>query len=384
MILYDTSLIMDFHKYGIMLPISPDRGKNILEFLNKNYSDSKGAVMPFPGPVLNINDALSYLKIESGTAITRDDLQRVHSKNYIDLLYDKKKDSLEQVLLKTYELIDAQGRPHRYEPERAKEPLTGLFSIILARTLGTSLACRLVLANKPGFCYYMGGGMHHARYDSGSGFCMINDVAIAAAKIIADTAQSEKPVRLIWIIDMDAHKGDGTAELIHFARKRGELQTPGTDAINEKPCILTLSIHMAKGWPLDAESLAIAEKDRAPLLPSDVDIEIDSGEEEEYTPRLAEGIKKLELLGGAFFPVIAQEGKPDLVIVVDGADPYEHDELPSSSPLKLTLQQCVQRDNYVYHYLMDRRIPSAWLQAGGYGQRAWEPTAYFLDGIKKR
>jgi acetoin utilization deacetylase AcuC-like enzyme len=74
--------------------------------------------------------------------------------------------------------------------------------------------------------------------------------------------------------------------------------------------------------------------------------------------------------------------KPDLVLVVDGADPYEHDELPSSALLRLSLEQCLERDNFIYRYVIDRNIPSAWIQAGGYGERAWEPSAHFLKSIR--
>jgi acetoin utilization deacetylase AcuC-like enzyme len=76
--------------------------------------------------------------------------------------------------------------------------------------------------------------------------------------------------------------------------------------------------------------------------------------------------------------------KPDLAIVVDGADPYEHDGLPSSAPLKLTLDQCVARDWLTYAFLRERSVPSAWIMAGGYGERAWEPTASFLNALKER
>ena len=384
MILYDTSLNMNFRDYGIILPILPDRGKLILEFMEKNYyPGTRGDSFPYPGPVLDIRDALVYLNIADRTVINRDDLIRIHSSDYIASLYDKK--GLETALHTSFELIDSQGRLNRYEPDTAKKPLSELFQIILAQAGGTWLACRLALAPGPGFCYYLGGGMHHARYDSGSGFCLINDVAIAAAKMCAKTAfscgSSNNIPRLIWIIDLDVHMGDGTAELIHFSRQRGELYDPHIPMENDdiKPCILTLSIHMAHGWPLDSENLAAAEKGRAPLLASDVDIGIDAGQENEYTPRLIQGIKELEQLSAALYPIPA---KPDLVLVVDGADPYEYDELPSASLLKLSLEQCLERDNYVYRYLMDRSIPSAWILSGGYGERAWEPPAYFLQGIR--
>jgi len=361
MILYDSSLLANYLDYGIMIPIPPDRGKRVLDFLGGNV----------PGPVLDTAAARALLGQE-GPAMTRTDLERIHSRDYIASLYGE---GLTAALLKTYELIDSQGRANRYEPERAVKPLTELFQITLAQTEGTYLACALALEKAcGGFCYYLGGGMHHARYDSGSGFCLVNDVTAAACKLLTRAA----PVRMIWIIDLDAHKGDGTAELVRFARERGELRVPGREPVPacDKPCILTLSIHMAQGWPLDEESLLTAEAGRAPLVPSDIDIGINAGGEDEYVPRLAEGIQKLERLSGETMAL-----QPDFVLVVDGADTYEHDELPSSSPLRLTLKQCLERDTYVYRYLTDRLIPSAWIQAGGYGSRAWEPPAYFLQSI---
>jgi acetoin utilization deacetylase AcuC-like enzyme len=400
MILYDPALTMRFIDYGIMLPIAPDRAERVLEFLGKDfYPGARGKTMPYPGPVFGIADALGYLGESAAdvsypaTVITRSDLERLHSREFIGPLFGEgaSPNALEAALLHTYELIDSQGKPHRYEPGRAKKPLTDLFNLILAQTAGSYLACRLALAAGPGFCYYLGGGMHHARYDAGSGFCLVNDVAIAATKILADGSKTEasKPARLIWIVDLDAHKGDGTAELIRFARQRGELADPanaaaenagsGDTAGTGAPCILTLSVHMARGWPLDEESLVAAQDGRAPLAASDIDIGIDSGEEAEYTPRLKAGIEELERMSAVLRGAPA---KPDLILVVDGADPYEYDGLASSGLLKLSLEQCLERDNFVYRYAMDRNIPSAWIQAGGYGERAWEPSAYFLQGIR--
>jgi acetoin utilization deacetylase AcuC-like enzyme len=400
---------MRFSDYGIMLPISASRAERVLEYLDGNFvSGTRGGNMPYPGPVFDFASALYYLE-EPGKKdlVTRADLERVHRANFIGSLFEGGPEStpqgraagsaarvpglsgLEKALIQAYELIDSQGRPCRYEPDRALKPLTALFQTILAQVSGTYLACRLALAPGAGFCYYLGGGMHHARYDCGSGFCLVNDIAVAIRKI-----QAEGRSRLVWVLDLDAHKGDGTAELVSFARKRGELAPASRPAENggaaagafyrsgeaagaqsaATPCVLTLSVHMAHGWPLDEKSLARAEKGRAPLVPSDVDIGVDRGEEALYVPRLAEGIAELEAAGG--------NEKPDLVLVVDGADPYEHDELPSSAPLKLSLEQCLERDNFVYRYVIDRNIPSAWIQAGGYGERAWEPCAHFLRGIR--
>jgi len=390
MILYDSSAISKHPDYGIMIPVKPDKGIKVLEFLGGTF------------PVLDFVAAKALLKID-GHFFSREDLERIHCKKYIAKLYGNE---LKTELLKNYELIDVQGNFNRYEPEKAIKPLEDMFQTLFTKASGTYLACLLAreaslhkarettLQNvrettfsdknnfNVGFCYYLGGGMHHARYDAPSGFCLINDITAAAFKLLA-----EKSIQLIWIIDLDAHKGDGTAELVSFARDRGELCIPQTDPlfhkssdnisnnyfIKEKPCILTLSIHMAKGWPLDNESLALAETGRAPLIPSDVDIGIDSGEEAEYTARLASGIRKLENLSGR---------NPDFVLVEDGADPYEHDSLPSASLMRLTLEQCVERDIWLYRYLQEHSIPSAWVQGGGYGERAWEPSAHFLRSIQ--
>jgi acetoin utilization deacetylase AcuC-like enzyme len=355
--------------------------------------------MPFPGPVLDIAAAHAYLDGTAGTAdgaggierITRQDLERFHSGDFTAALYGEAPASglsaLETALLAAYELIDPQGKPRRYEPDRAKKPLAGLFRVILAQVEGTYLACRLALTRGPGFCFYLGGGMHHARYDAGSGFCLLNDIAVAAGKIFAlapDKFCGNNPVRLIWVVDLDAHKGDGTAELVRFARERGELagpaETGGTAATRQElPCMFTLSVHMAGGWPLDEESLAQAEPGRAPLVASDIDIGIGPGEEADYVPRLKAGIEQLEALSRARRP---DKPAPDLVIVVDGADPYEHDELPSTAPLGLTLEQCLDRDLFVYRYVSERDLPSAWIMAGGYGRRAWEPPAHFLQYVR--
>jgi acetoin utilization deacetylase AcuC-like enzyme len=371
MILFEPSLSENYHDYGIMLPISPSRAGKIAAAL--------GTLKPVP-VILNIAGALRLLDIpaaapekpsaahapDAGTVpvvITREDLERVHSRRFIAALYGEDAgeglSGLEKALLEAYELIDSQGHPHRYEPEKAVKPLTALFNSILAQAGGTYLACRLALRDTPGpgFCYWLGGGMHHARYKGPAGFCLINDIMIAAARI-----RAEKRASLVWIVDLDAHKGCGTAELIRFARGKKD---PGG--------ILNLSIHMASGWPLDAEGLRNARPERAPLIPADVEIPIESGEESRYISELEKGLFKLETLSAS--------RRPELAIVVDGADPYEHDGLPSSGLLKLSLEQCVQRDLTVFRYFMDRGIPSAWIMAGGYGERAWEPPGHFLRTV---
>jgi acetoin utilization deacetylase AcuC-like enzyme len=367
MILYDPGLSIAHHDYGIMLPISPSRPDRIVTELRRNGNPS---VLDLAAAVARLHEAAA------GAVLTRRDLERVHSKEYTAALYGGEgpggTDALPGAILNAWELIDGQGRPNRYEPERASRPLEEMFDRVLAQAGGTYLACRLALAGGAGFCYYLGGGMHHARYDGGAGFCLINDIVIAARKI-----QAEQRAELIWVIDVDAHKGCGTAELVQLARNRGELAA--LDAGGPLPQIFNLSIHMARGWPLDAETLARARPGHAPLVPSDVEIPVEAGAEDRYVPELAAGLAHMRRLSETY---AQQRGwQPDAAIVVNGADPYEHDGLASSSLIKLSLARCLERDRLVYDYLRRENIPSAWIMAGGYGERAWEPPAAFLGTV---
>ncbi|MDR2897238.1 MAG: histone deacetylase [Spirochaetaceae bacterium] len=368
MILYDSSLDMNFRKYGIMLPILDSRaGRIIKEVQNSPVRTNSQATKVFP--VYTLNEARQEIGRTAGETpepIGREDIERVHEPNFVSHLFDDTSKGLEKELLTTYELIDQNGEYNRYEPGQAERPLSDLFGTIRQQVEGTYLACRLALEQESGrgFCFYLGGGMHHARYDSGSGFCLINDSIISIRRL-----QSEGQAALVWIIDVDAHKGDGSAELVTFSRSKE------TTFLDKNPSILTLSVHMAKGWPLDAETLSVSDADRAPNLPSDIDIPMEENEEDLYLPRLKEGLKQLQELSG--------NRKPDLAIVVDGADPYEHDGLASSGLLKLSLEQCVARDRYIYSFLQENAVPSAWLMAGGYGDRAWEPPAAFLQQLAK-
>ncbi|MDR1389982.1 MAG: hypothetical protein LBJ31_08405 [Treponema sp.] len=374
MLIHDASLQKPYRDFGIMLPISPSRPDKIMEaFSGDFFKGARGKNYPYPGPVFDLAGAQKRLGMD-GPVITRADLERVHDRAFVSALFEPyvtgpNLSSLEKEILAAYELIDRDGKPHRYEPEKAVRKLGELLDNTLDQLRGTYLACELALAEGPGFCFFLGGGMHHARYDSGAGFCLLNDIAVSAAKVLADTTPRYRGTpRLVWIVDMDVHKGDGTAELVHFARRRKELVD------SSGPRVLTLSIHMDRGWPLDAETLADARMDRAPLIPSDIDIGIGAGEEPRYIPELEKGLAQLESLSG--------NRRPDLVIVVDGADPYEYDGLASSALLKLTLDECFRRDMLVYRYLGRRNIPSAWILAGGYGERAWEPTANFLRNLR--
>jgi acetoin utilization deacetylase AcuC-like enzyme len=123
---------------------------------------------------------------------------------------------------------------------------------------------------------------------------------------------------------------------------------------------------MKEGWPLDSGSV------RDPwFIPCNVDIGIDVGEESLYLEKLKEGLLLLE----KSYP------NPDVAIVVNGADPFEFDELISTEKMKITKEQLLLRDKMIYEFLLDRKIPQSYVMAGGYGIRAWEIYTQFLKFV---
>ena len=327
MILYNDSQNIGLMEFGIEIPVLYSRVLNTYEYLKSHET---------LGPKI---DQWHNRKIEE--TISRDDLLRVHSGDYVEKLFS---DGLENEIINTFELIDEAGNYHRYNPDKATLPLTQLFDRILTIVASTVQSCRVALAKE--FCFAFSGGMHHAQHAYGDGFCMVNDIVVAIRKL-----QAEGLIRTAWVIDIDAHKGDGTAAL-----------TKGDDTIS------TLSIHMANGWPLDGDEYDPHGNFNPSFTPSDIDIPMARGEDHLYIPRLQEGLNRLDRLA-----------HPDLAVVVSGADPYHKDELPSTSDLKLTLAQLMERDLLTYNFLKERDIPRAYLMAGGYGEGCWEVYAQFLE-----
>ena len=327
MIVYDQNLNEGLVEFGIEIPIHHSRAARTLEKL-RNHK--------ILGPKID-----RWLISSINETITRKDLLRVHSDEYVARLYS---DKLEDEIIRTFELIDEKGRYFRYNPNNATLPLTQLFDRVLFKVAGTVQCCRLALEKE--FCFAFGGGMHHAKRDYGAGVCMVNDIVVAVRKL-----QTENLIRTALVIDLDAHKGDGTAVLTQ-----------------EDSSITTLSIHMARGWPLDGEAYDRQGRLNPSFVPSDIDIPIAAGKEHLYVAKLQGGLEKL-----------AGIRPPDMAIVLAGSDPYEKDELPSTGELKLSLKQLKERDLLVYHYLKDQNIPRAYVTAGGYGEHSWEVDWQFIE-----
>tara|TARA_B100000513_G_C11881430_1_gene179399 strand:+ start:105 stop:1007 length:903 start_codon:yes stop_codon:yes gene_type:complete len=171
---------------------------------------------------------------------------------------------------------------------------------------------------KNGISMNIAGGTHHAFYDRGEAFCMLNDQAIATNYII-----QEGLFKKILIIDLDVHQGNGTASLF-----------------NSNPNVYTLSFHGKKNYPFRKEK-------------SDLDIEFDDNtNDDEYLKVLRETI-----------PKVIDQFEPEFIFYLSGVDVLENDKL---GRLSLTINGCKERDRFILEICKNNFIPVQVSMGGGY------------------
>ncbi|WP_102959820.1 histone deacetylase family protein [Mangrovicella endophytica] len=185
-------------------------------------------------------------------------------------------------------------------------------------TSGTVMTARLALAE--GLACNTAGGSHHARAETGAGFSVFNDVAVAAALLLADG-----DVARILVVDCDVHQGDGTARI--FANE---------------PRVFTLSIHAERNYPDDKAV-------------SDLDVPLPDGTED------AAYLEALE----AALSAATRRLCPDIVFYNAGVDPHRDDRL---GRLALTDAGLAERDRRVLGHFRDAGIPVACVIGGGYSR----------------
>ena len=182
-------------------------------------------------------------------------------------------------------------------------------------TGGTVLASKLAVKNK--IACNTAGGSHHAFPDQGNGYCVFNDVAVAA-KYLKKKYKFEK----ILILDLDVHQGDGTAKIFE----------------NDNS-FFTVSIHSKKNYPSKKQS-------------SDIDIELDDGmEDEEYLSVVNQLIKKIESVDFNF------------VFYVAGVDIHCDDRL---GKLNISEDGIRKREKMVINHFFKKNIPLCGVLGGGY------------------
>lgn len=185
-----------------------------------------------------------------------------------------------------------------------------------AATGGTLLAARLALEH--GVACNTAGGSHHATADAGAGFCVFNDVAVAARRLLA-----EGGVAQVLVVDLDVHQGDGTARIFE-----------------NDPSVFTFSMHAEKNFP---HRKAV----------SDLDIELPDGADDgAYLAKLEE-----------ILPALLVSVRPDIVFFNAGVDPHADDKL---GRLALTDQGLARREAYVLGACLSSEIPVVGVIGGGY------------------
>ena len=182
--------------------------------------------------------------------------------------------------------------------------------------MGTLLTAQLAL--KHGIACHLAGGTHHAHYDFGSGFCILNDLAITARALRAGGL-----VKRVLIFDCDVHQGDGTAAIL-----AGD------------PELFTCSIHCEKNFP--------TRKSR-----SDLDVGLPVGlEDDGYLAVVEETLADL-----------LRQLQPDLVLYDAGVDVYAGDPL---GRLAVSLTGLAERERQVLTLCREHGVPVATVIGGGY------------------
>jgi acetoin utilization deacetylase AcuC-like enzyme len=183
-------------------------------------------------------------------------------------------------------------------------------------TAGTVLAGELALGT--GIACNTAGGSHHAHAGFGAGFCVFNDVAVAARTLLAAGR-----IRRALVIDLDVHHGDGTAAI--FA---------------DDPAVFTFSMHCDANWPMQRP-------------PSDHDIALPAGlADEDYLSHLTRTL-----------PDLITRVRPDIAFYVAGVDVHAADRL---GHLALSDDGIRTRDRFVLQSLAGAGVATVTVLGGGY------------------
>ena len=187
----------------------------------------------------------------------------------------------------------------------------------LVATGGTVLAAKLAISNR--LACNTAGGSHHATFDSGAGYCVFNDVAVAAQYLL-DRGLAKK----ILIVDLDVHQGNGNS-----------------DIFKNNKSVFTFSMHSKSNYP-------------AKKSISDLDVELeDNVEDLEYSNSLKSCLDQLN------------KEKFDFVFYIAGVDVHFNDRL---GKLKISDEGIKSRDEIVIENFFSKNIPLCGVLGGGYNK----------------
>ncbi|HKK60300.1 MAG TPA: histone deacetylase [Salinivirga sp.] len=231
---------------------------------------------------------------------TQKQLVAIHDQAYIDKLNSGN--------LTRHE-IRRSGFPYSRDLVLREESITG-------GTIAATYA-----AMKEGVSFNLAGGTHHAYPDHAEGFCIYNDIAVAARDYL-----HKFPNNQILVVDLDVHQGNGTAHIF-----------------KDEPRVFTLSVHGEKNYPMHKEQ-------------SDLDIPLsDTTTDRQYLEIVQENLVEL-----------IDRVKPDFIYFQSGVDILVNDKLGKVS---ISMSACRERDMIVFETLYTKGIPTAVSMGGGYADR---------------
>lgn len=246
-------------------------------------------------------------------AATEEDILRVHDPDYVHRFV-------------TGDMSSAEMRKIGFPWSQALVERT-------KRSCGATIqACFAALDE--GIAANLAGGTHHAFPDKGEGYCIFNDVAIAARAV-----QAEKRVRRVVIIDCDVHQGNGTAAIF-----------------KEDSSVFNFSIHGEKNFPFHKEK-------------SDLDVALEDGTgDAAYLDALERSLDH-----------VLRPDRADLAIYIAGADPFLDDRF---GRLSLSKDGLADRDCMVFHRCAERSIPVAITMGGGYSRKVSDTVEIHFQTVR--
>ena len=249
---------------------------------------------------------MSNVTLVAPQPVTEEDLRRVHTAEYIEAIKN--------------------GEP-RALAESQKFPWTRqLFRSVCMTNGGCLSAARQAL--KDGVSAALVSGFHHACADHGEGFCTFNGLVVTA-----DALRAAGEVKRVAVLDLDLHYGNGTAQLAASRPYLFQVSIYGNDYWNNTP-YRDVSVRQHEDGE-NHRSFALRDGSNLYVL----------------AEALTKGLALIETF------------RPDLLLFQAGADAYYEDPY---STLALNHNDLLARDRMVFEFAQDRRIPIAWVLAGGY------------------
>lgn len=201
LLVYHESYQSDLSVLGSSVSFAQDRGKRVLEELEK--------------------DCAVKAKVRKPVALTDRQLALVHTPGYLASLG----------MPETWgKIFGTTALPDTVDTAKTLKKLLGEYKL---KAGGTFLAARIALSE--GLAANLGAGYHHAYADHGDGFCLLNDIAIAVRAV-----QCLGLAKKVLIIDTDFHQGNGTSKIFE-----GD------------PTVFTLDVHSREGWPFRKEKSSL-------------------------------------------------------------------------------------------------------------------------------